>query len=57
MSGTAARNWFVEVERETISIMVEYLAHAAKSFEDEGSYSRSVLLILPEANRREEFKI
>lgn len=33
--------------------MVEYLAHAAKSFGDEGLYLRNVLVIGCEAKRRE----
>lgn len=57
MSGTAARNWFVDVEREIISIIVEYFAHAAESFSDDGLYLRSVLLMGTGANRSEEFRI
>lgn len=47
----------MEAEREIISIMVEYLAHATKSFGDEGSYLRSVFVIGCDAKRREEFRI
>lgn len=47
----------MEAEREIISIMVEYLAHAAKSFGDEGLYLKNVLMIGREAKRREEFTI
>lgn len=47
----------MEVEREIISIMVKYLAHASKSFADKGSYLRNVLTIGCDTKRREEFTI
>lgn len=47
----------MEVEREMISIMVEYLPQATESLGDEGSYLRSVFVIGCNARRREQFRI